>query len=302
MFYVGWRNAFDSACHLHNETMNIWTHLLGFICMVLLYVFTLSTLSPFGLDRLNLAVYATPNSYTYAQQTIQNYIPFDTHNNTFDYLRHDTSIDVHDTDVVPDISTQHARLNDIVANVHKHTPNLYELIDALRDKVYDTELMLIESTGYNHTLLESRKLEFIKYVESFENKFDQLRDQVSNLTLARQSADKYYELLHMINTRYGEIANVLIQRDFDVLSASRAIINQFTAQISNSTQHIRNTAKQPFLYFVPFSETIQSKIEQMSNVVVGYTDSTNNTITQYHQQSTGLHSYLPTWPIVCIVL
>jgi len=48
----GWKNSLRSLCSLHNETMNVWTHLLGSMLMVTLLVVTMISLSPYGVDRI----------------------------------------------------------------------------------------------------------------------------------------------------------------------------------------------------------------------------------------------------------
>eukprot|EP01006_Ploeotia_vitrea_P015577 TRINITY_DN45081_c0_g1_i1.p1 TRINITY_DN45081_c0_g1~~TRINITY_DN45081_c0_g1_i1.p1 ORF type:complete len:727 (-),score=328.83 TRINITY_DN45081_c0_g1_i1:78-2231(-) len=49
---LGWKNAFRSLCHIHNETVNVWTHLVAFVLIFILLLFTLLTLSPYGIDRI----------------------------------------------------------------------------------------------------------------------------------------------------------------------------------------------------------------------------------------------------------
>src|SRR6185312_7400862 len=38
---IGWKNSCQSICHLHNETLNIWTHFLAFLFMLILLIITL---------------------------------------------------------------------------------------------------------------------------------------------------------------------------------------------------------------------------------------------------------------------
>ena len=53
---IGWRNAVASLCHLHNETVNIWTHAVAFALVLVLLVVTLVAMSPHGVDRIDLDV------------------------------------------------------------------------------------------------------------------------------------------------------------------------------------------------------------------------------------------------------
>ena len=54
---IGWKNSCHSLCHLHNETMNIWTHFMSPVAiMLVLLVVTIWGMSPHGVDRLNLNV------------------------------------------------------------------------------------------------------------------------------------------------------------------------------------------------------------------------------------------------------
>src|SRR4051794_464400 len=41
---------------MHNETVNVWTHLIAFLVMACLLVATMALLSPHGMDRLDLDV------------------------------------------------------------------------------------------------------------------------------------------------------------------------------------------------------------------------------------------------------
>ncbi len=89
-----------------------------------------------------------------------------------------------------------------------------------------------------------------------------------------------------------------MQSEFDVLTASRTIVTNFTAHLINSTQQLTNTAKHPFLYLVPFSTSLQDKLEQLSTAMTSVdTADWANTSQQY--SNTGLHSYLSRWPLVC---
>ena len=51
---MGWRRSCESLCHLHNETINVWSHLLGFCMVACLLIITLATMSPHGIDRIQL--------------------------------------------------------------------------------------------------------------------------------------------------------------------------------------------------------------------------------------------------------
>ena len=53
---IGWKNSCHSLCHLHNETMNIWTHVVACAIMLVLLVITIWGMSPHGVDRLNINV------------------------------------------------------------------------------------------------------------------------------------------------------------------------------------------------------------------------------------------------------
>ncbi len=53
---IGWKNSCHSLCHLHNETMNIWTHFIACAVMLVLLIITIWGMSPHGVDRLNLNV------------------------------------------------------------------------------------------------------------------------------------------------------------------------------------------------------------------------------------------------------
>ena len=58
VWYVGYRvNLSPAEClrsifQLHNETFNIWSHLIGFIIFTSLFFYTLLALSPYGSDRV----------------------------------------------------------------------------------------------------------------------------------------------------------------------------------------------------------------------------------------------------------
>lgn len=54
-------SAAKSICELHNETMNVWTHLLGCVFVGILLFVTSATVSPYGHDRI-LTEYDIPYS------------------------------------------------------------------------------------------------------------------------------------------------------------------------------------------------------------------------------------------------
>jgi len=49
---LGWRRTSQSLCILHNETLNIWTHLIGVLIALTTLILTLCFLSPHGIDYL----------------------------------------------------------------------------------------------------------------------------------------------------------------------------------------------------------------------------------------------------------
>jgi len=57
---LGWKQSLESVCHMHNETLNVWTHLVAFMLVAVLLFFTMSVLSPHGVDRIDLDVVLAP--------------------------------------------------------------------------------------------------------------------------------------------------------------------------------------------------------------------------------------------------
>lgn len=56
----GWSRAAKSVCMLHNETLNVWTHLMGFAIVLFVLLMTHITFSRHGVDRLDLGVVVDP--------------------------------------------------------------------------------------------------------------------------------------------------------------------------------------------------------------------------------------------------
>lgn len=54
---------------MHNETINVWTHIVAFLIMTMLLVLTMSVLSPHGVDRLDLDVVLSPRHAVAAGST-----------------------------------------------------------------------------------------------------------------------------------------------------------------------------------------------------------------------------------------
>ncbi|SPQ99659.1 unnamed protein product (mitochondrion) [Plasmodiophora brassicae] len=52
--HFSWRLCLQSIFRLHNETLNVWTHLIGFFIFVLLMISMVSTVSPYGFDYFHL--------------------------------------------------------------------------------------------------------------------------------------------------------------------------------------------------------------------------------------------------------
>ena len=47
---IGWIDSFKSFCHIHNESLNIWSHFVGFFLILLTILGSLFQLSPHGID------------------------------------------------------------------------------------------------------------------------------------------------------------------------------------------------------------------------------------------------------------
>eukprot|EP00457_Paulinella_chromatophora_P004514 gb/GEZN01004526.1/.p1 GENE.gb/GEZN01004526.1/~~gb/GEZN01004526.1/.p1 ORF type:complete len:590 (-),score=43.54 gb/GEZN01004526.1/:182-1897(-) len=64
---LGWWKALRSIFEWHNETLNIWTHFIGFGLMLFISFTTLTSLSPFGVDHLRSSwpSHFLPNLDTY---------------------------------------------------------------------------------------------------------------------------------------------------------------------------------------------------------------------------------------------
>lgn len=54
---LGWKKSARSACQVHNETVNFWTHALSFVGIAVTLVMTLLFVSPHGADRVAFDVW-----------------------------------------------------------------------------------------------------------------------------------------------------------------------------------------------------------------------------------------------------
>jgi adiponectin receptor len=189
---IGWRESARSACHVHNETVNFWTHALSFVGIGVTLIMTLAFVSPYGTDRLAFDVWKATHweespaapagpfqeeaDILFAPVTTQPVCPA-------------PNLDSHDS--------WHS--DDVIERVKHHLPSMSRLTALLREKAED---------------LAAGKEHFLSYISSLEA-------QLHNVSLQATIEDSVATL------KDSGVGHLVTRAQLDVEEATHHILCSF---------------------------------------------------------------------------
>jgi len=193
---IGWRHSVESVCHLHNETVNVWTHLIAFLTMTCILILTMSLLSPHGADRIGLDVVLTSQptcemmSATAGVGSVPSYCASITPGGG----PHGSSESDDPLDVLHRIlgDNQDEMLVELVSRVQNQVPKLQELTSALRAKATEVQDSLLAAARKHVPEDTTRNLlkfkedtgrSFAEYVEKTEKRLSELAETLSSFCI-----------------------------------------------------------------------------------------------------------------------
>jgi len=166
---LGWRLSAKSICKLHNETMNVWTHLTGFAFVLVLLILTMLSISPHGIDHVRLNVLGKRQGDTIclsppcANSTLANASLAAPGANADQAENLKLSGEV----IVE-------RVQNFTEQLRSALPTLNEITRSMREKAQSIE------AAVEHDLQELKQ-HLIEYVNAMETRFQGLRDKLESM-------------------------------------------------------------------------------------------------------------------------
>lgn len=228
---IGWRHSCESVCHFHNETINVWTHIIACLFVLILLVLTLNILSPHGMDRINLnmtikrkACFNTTDDFNSTSPT----------NHSACFSTRDDPLEVLHTLLG---KKEPEYLADLVNRIENHVPSLQQLITTLKyksqqlsddlykmsmDNAPDATVELLE-------FKESTRRKFKEYVEQVEQQINALKQSLK--PSAEDMSEKYDKLLQYFQQQQQSFVpswfSSLSVPTLDIMDVTRRMIDDF---------------------------------------------------------------------------
>ena len=255
---IGWKNSCHSLCHLHNETINIWTHFIAFALMLVLLVVTLLAMSPHGVDRLNMGLVElakVKQAFT-ASQPLAFICPLDrplvdpatapsSMDPTFPHLTGtNCSVEEHTeagqlgflSGVEHLFSSSSSYLptpvTEVVDRLRHHLPSVQRLTRALRDQA-DSIATLVSngrsslSSSLPISPFSSTQSKFLSFLTRVESHLSSLHSTVSStLTL-----DNALHLKQLIHQNVGGFTQHLTAKQVDLVRVVKAMMAEFVKSV-----------------------------------------------------------------------
>ena len=236
---IGWKNSCHSLCHLHNETMNIWTHVIACAVMLVLLVITIWGMSPHGVDRLNLNVVDLGRLRgVQTTQPVELLCPLSP--GSTDAAVASSSIGNCSIDE-PYIVAHHTFMSsleqlyqspasylpqsvtDVYDRLQHHLPNLQHLTRTLRQ----------QATSITHYLPSSPQAKFLSFLNRVEEHLSSLHATVTD-AVSMESVARLKAL--MVENVGGFSPYVTMQRQVDMVRVVRAMMAQYVKTLTEEEQ------------------------------------------------------------------
>ena len=252
---IGWKNSCHSLCHLHNETMNIWTHFIACAVMLVLLVITIWGMSPHGVDRLNLNVIDLSRLRgVQTTQPTELLCPLSPGSADAVSSSIGSAFDGNCSVDEPYIAAHHSFMSsleqlfhspssylpqpvtDVYDRLQHHLPNLQHLTRTLRQ----------QATSITQLLPSSPQAKFLSFLNRVEEHLSSLHATVTD-AVSMESVARLKAL--MVENVGGFSPYVTMQRQVDMVRVVRAMMAQFVKTLTEEEGLLESNAhnEQPTL-------------------------------------------------------
>ena len=267
---IGWKNSCHSLCHLHNETMNIWTHFIACAIVLILLVITIWGMSPHGVDRLNLNVVDLGRMRgVQTTQPMELWCPLSPVSADVESAASFTgncSVDE------PDIAAHYTFMSsleqlfqspasylpqsvtEVYARLQHHLPNLQHLTRTLRQ----------QATSITHYLPSSPQAKFLSFLTRVEEHLSSLHATVTD-AVSMESVARLKAL--MVENVGGFSPYVTMQRQVDMVRVVRAMMAQYIKTLTEEEDAMLqsdNNELQPTLHGVFEDDAMEADGDELS--------------------------------------
>lgn len=247
---IGWRHSVESVCHLHNETVNVWSHLIAFLVMTCLLVLTMAILSPHGVDRLELDVVLSPRHAPV--EGLEGCIPGG--DGMCRNLHLPDNVTGSGEGADDPLAVLHTLLGEnsddtlleLLSRVQNHVPSLEALTKTMKERAQTVQQALQEALPSEavqklEAVGKGTRVSFASYVDRLEAKLQELKQSISNAVEATspEASEKAQQATSRMKAEYEKLktslseltrhfsSDLLHLRSLDLVRVSRAMLSEF---------------------------------------------------------------------------
>ena len=284
---IGWRQSVESACHMHNETVNVWTHVIAFLFMTILLVLTMSVLSPHGVDRLDLDVVLSTRTMPQCATGVEGAAvdpacAVKAATPAIGAAASEDPLEELHRMLGGTKDSQDEMLVELVSRVQTLLPNLQSLTGVLKDRAAQLQRSLLSAMPEQATrrlgeLSQEGSLSLAEYLHGLEQKLAALKEGAADLLTPGPSVTKEYTKLR--DTLKGFLSDfspdLLKTNDrLDLIPVTRGMLAKFMREADRALD--QGMSLEPAMASVPGVQ-LQVKIKSGVAGLVG--DTSNNPAT-----------------------
>jgi len=211
----GWKHSFRSMWKLHNETLNVWTHFLGFLGVTLALFVTMSTMSPHGIDHVQWELSTNSTCLTTSVSAWQPKPPI-------------TLWNPNATELVSS-PVQLYSINDVIEEWGHHIPFMAKVTRSLREQMASLQDTISEeSEKFAHLQTEfqqNARLKFNQYVDTLDESFQSFKRGMNELQ--EDTKEVALDNLHAAQKLLSSFRSSLTGSKLDVMAFARVIVEDF---------------------------------------------------------------------------
>jgi channel protein (hemolysin III family) len=294
---IGWKNSCHSMCHLHNETMNFWTHFVAAVTVMFLLIFTMATMSPHGVDRLNLDVVHHIHADTHNPN---NLIVLNSNHSTNPFAEQSSNL-------LTSLLDSATNTTNFIEAVYSNFPSIQKLTSALRE----------QSEALTPLSLTARA-KFIEYLNNLDSAVERVKASLSSANIN--------SLKDTVTENFDVLKHFTMNAELDLVTTTRSILSEF---IENFKQELNGQGEASELNELQTIEertlftAVKVKVKPLrglgsGNPIAGLklmdindhrqngsdgSGSNNMTADNEGQEELfQLHSFLPRWPLTVFMV
>jgi channel protein (hemolysin III family) len=237
---------------MHNETINVWTHLIAFLMVLILLIMTMSVVSPHGVDRLDLDVVLASSKGSMPNRATAS-IGYPTPVAEFPLSGAAANTTPQSEDPMEVLQSilgedKDRMLIELVSRMQTLMPNLQHLTQTLKEKAAAVQESLmtslpVETATKISELSKESRISFFDYMQRIEGKLAKAKQALSDIVTpseetsqkaqaaSKKMAEEYEKLLALMGDFAQNFSPELLQltsaTELDVLTATRNVLSNF---------------------------------------------------------------------------